>query len=97
MIIIQAIIKFIFKIVGLLLIILGQGLVLVAAISGFLMNIITAIFFFGAIVTSFSDLALGHKIFFWVMAIIVGAIATNIYTIPERLVDTGTYLMDYEF
>lgn len=97
MVIIQAIIKFIFKIVGLLLIILGQGLVLVAAISGCLMNIVTAFFFFAAIAMSFSDMALGHKIVFWVIAIIVGAITTNIHTIPQQLVNTGTYLMDYEF
>ncbi|ENQ3107951.1 hypothetical protein SAMN04488168_14724 [Bacillus sp. 491mf] len=97
MIIIKAIIQFIFKIVGILLIILGQGLVLLAVISGWLMNIITAIFFFGAIAMSFSDMALGQKITIWVIAIIVGAIATNIYTLPQRLVNTGTYLIDYEF
>ncbi|MGE7910853.1 hypothetical protein [Lysinibacillus xylanilyticus] len=97
MIIIKTIIKFIFKIVGLLLIILGQGLVLLAAISSILVNIITGIFFFGAIVISFSDMSLVEKMTFWVLAIISGAIATNIYTLPERLVDTGTYLMEYEF
>lgn len=97
MVIVKAIIKFIFKIVGLLLIILGQGLVLLATISSILVNIITGIFFLGAIIMSFSDMSLVEKMTFWILAIISGAIATNIYTIPERLVDTGTYLMEYEF
>ncbi|MEK5205060.1 MULTISPECIES: hypothetical protein [Bacillus] len=97
MVIIQAIIKIIFKIVGLLLIILGQGLILLATISGFLVNIITGFLFLLAIIFTFSDASLVQKVFVWGMAIIVGAIATNIYTIPERLVNTGTYLMDYEF
>ncbi|MEK3889642.1 hypothetical protein [Bacillus sp. FSL K6-3431] len=95
--IIKAIIKFTLKIVGFLLIILGQGLILLATISGCLMNVITGFLFLAAIILSFSDLTLGQKIFFWVIAIISGAISTNIYTIPERLVDTGTYLINYDF
>ncbi|MFL1998515.1 hypothetical protein VYF65_004315 [Lysinibacillus irui] len=97
MIIFKSIIKFIFKIVGLLLIILGQGLVLLTTISGCLVNIVTGFLFLMAIVLSFSDMTLGEKMTFWVMAIIFGAIATNIHTLPERLVHTGTYLMEYEF
>ena len=97
MIIFKPIIKFIFKIVGLLLIILGQGLVLLATISGCLVNIVTGFLFLMAIVLSFSDMTLGEKMTFWVIAIIFGAIATNIHTLPERLVHTGSYLMEYEF
>ena len=97
MIIFKSIIKFIFKIVGLLLIILGQGLVLLTTISGCLVKIVTGFLFLMAIVLSFSDMTLGEKMTFWVMAIIFGAIATNIHTLPERLVHTGTYLMEYEF
>ncbi|MGE7186255.1 hypothetical protein ACQKKK_20480 [Peribacillus sp. NPDC006672] len=95
--IIKAIIKFILKIVGFLLVILGQGLILLTTISGCLMNVITGFLFLMAIILSFSDLTLGQKITFWVIAIIFGAISTNIYTIPERLVNTGKYLINYDF
>jgi len=97
MIIVKAIIKFIFKIVGILLIILGQGLVLITTISSVLVHLFTGFLFLAAIAISFTDIDLGAKIFFWVIAIIFGAIATNILFIPEFLVNTGTYLMEYEF
>ncbi|MBY0221219.1 hypothetical protein ABZ756_09690 [Mammaliicoccus sciuri] len=95
--IIKIIMKFILKIIGFLLVILGQGLILLTTISGCLMNLITGFLFLMAIILSFSDLTVGQKIFFWVIAIISGAISTNIYTIPERLVSTGTHLINFDF
>ncbi len=96
-VIMKIVIKLIFNIVGLLLVILGQGIIILASVSSILMNILTAIIFFGAIVLTFSDLPLSNKIFFWVLAIISGAIATNIYALPLYLVNTGRYLMDFDF
>ena len=95
--IIKIIMKFILKIIGFLLVILGQGLILLTTISGCLMNPITGFLFLMAIILSFSDLTVSQKIFFWVIAIISGAISTNIYTIPERLVGTGTHLINFDF
>lgn len=97
MIVVKAITKFTFNIVGILLIILGQGIHLLTTISSALLNLFTGFLFLAAIALSFSDLDFGANVFFWVFAIISGAIATNILFIPEFLVNTGTYLMEYEF
>ncbi|GKV64076.1 MULTISPECIES: hypothetical protein [unclassified Sporosarcina] len=95
--IIKAIMKFILKVIGFLLVILGQGLILLATVSGCLMNVITGFLFFLAIISSFLDGPISYKIVFWILAIIAGAISTNIYTIPERLVNMGGRLINYDF
>lgn len=98
MIIIKLIVKTLFKMIGFTLIILGQGLVLLTTISGCLMQIITGFFFLGAIVLSFADtISLGAKITYWAIAIVLGAITTNIHAIPQWLVEAGTNLVDYDF
>lgn len=95
--IIKTIIKFVLKILGFLLVTLGQGLILLTTISGCLMNVITGFLFLLAIISSFFDGPISYKIILWIMAIISGAISFNIYTIPERLVNTGRYLINYDF
>ncbi|MFD2216778.1 MULTISPECIES: hypothetical protein [Metabacillus] len=84
------------KIVGILLIILGQGIIVITSVAGWLMYIITAFLFFSAIAMSFTDLDLGSKIAFWVLAIIFGAISTNIYALPLYLVSAGKHLIEFD-
>ena len=94
---IKGIVKFILKIVGFLLVILGQGLLLLTTISGCLMNVVTGFLFLLAIIITFMDAPISYKIVYWIMAIISGAISFNIYTIPERLVSAGRYLINFDF
>lgn len=94
---ISVLIKIITYPIGIILIVLGQGLLIFTSITAFLSYLLTALMFFGAVMLTFvSDppTPTHIKIFAWFVAVMLGFISANIASIPDYLISAGSYIIN---